>query len=148
MKIKIDRRKLFLHWGCSGFFGCYKSRCLGYKLTHSCSTFESKKSEKRLNQLIGEKLSEFGNICWILFSPQPQPTTRSYKYSGVELNFALENWPIREAKISHVTDLIGWFQHSVKIYARIIFIALGPGQKYSRNKKPLSFLIQIGKILF
>ena len=38
------------------------------------------------------------------------------------MDFTLENWPISEAKISRVTNLFGWFQPRVKLYARILFL--------------------------
>ena len=55
-------------------------------------------------------------------SPGPDPI----KHSSVEFDSTLENWAVREAKISHVTDLIGPFQHSVKLYAEILFIRSDP----------------------
>ena len=42
------------------------------------------------------------------------------------------NWPIRETKIGHVTDLIGQFQHWFKFYAGILFKWSCPGCWSSR----------------
>ena len=41
----------------------------------------------------------------------------------------LWNYTIREAKIGHVTDLIGQFRHRVQFYTGILFIGAGPGQE-------------------
>ena len=56
-------------------------------------------------------------------APGPDPI----KHSSVELDSTLENWPIREAKIRHVTDLMVWFQHWVKCCAGIFYMGSGPG---------------------
>ena len=37
------------------------------------------------------------------------------------------NWPIKEDKIGHVTNLIGQCQRRVKLANRILFMELGPG---------------------
>ena len=52
------------------------------------------------------------------------------KHSCIEFYSTLENWPIREAKMRHMTDLIGQFQHWIKLYAGILFIGIGPGVYY------------------
>ena len=46
-------------------------------------------------------------------------------------------WPIREATIGHVTDVIGWFHRRVKVHAEILFIGSAPKD----GPFPASFLV-------
>ena len=60
---------------------------------------------------------------------RPNPINKS-----PEKNLTLRwNRPFREAKIGHGTDLIGQFQHSVKLNGGILFVGLGPGSGVDHN---------------
>ena len=57
-----------------------------------------------------------------------KPGADPIKNSSIDFDSTLEYWPIREAKIGHVTGLIGKFQQRVKFNAGILFIGLDAGQ--------------------
>ena len=57
------------------------------------------------------------------------------KHSCVEFGYLLEIWPISEAYIDNVTDLIGQFQWIPKFYTGILFIeSFFPAQTHFTEK--------------